>query len=186
MNRAIIVHGWEGYPKEGWFPYVKHELQARGWNVNVPAMPNSEHPKMNEWVPHLAQAISTPDRQTYLVGHSLGCITILRYLESLPEGAQIGGAVLVAGFGTRLKYDELTSFFITPLNWPLVRTHCPKFTALFSDNDRYVSLANAELFKTELGAAVEVLHKRGHFSGPSDKCFELPEALAALLRLSQV
>lgn len=30
MNRCIVVHGWEGYPEAGWFPWLARELTARG------------------------------------------------------------------------------------------------------------------------------------------------------------
>lgn len=185
MPRVVIVHGWEGSPHEGWFPWLARELTSRGFLVNVPAMPNSAHPKMSEWVPHLTKVIGTPDEHTYLVGHSLGCITILRYLEQLPAGSALGGAVLVAGFGERLTYDELQNFFTTPVQWSAIREHCPKFYALFSDNDQYVPQSNAELFRRELGADVLVLPDRGHFSGGDDNCTELPEALSNVLTLSQ-
>ncbi len=181
--RIIIIHGWEGSPREGWFPWLARELTARGFSVVVPAMPNSAHPKIAEWVPHLAQTVGTADEHTFLVGHSLGCITILRYLEQLPEEQTIGGAVLVAGFGERLSYDELQNFFSQPVNWPRVRTTCPKFVALFSDNDQYVPISNADLFRRELSAEVAVLQNRGHFSGEDDSCTDLPEALEAVLKL---
>lgn len=184
MNRCIIVHGWEGSPEEGWFPWLANELGTRGFRAAVPAMPNSAHPQMAEWVPHLAATVGTPDEHTYLVGHSLGCITILRYLEQLPGNGKIGGCVFVAGFGERLNYDELQNFFPQPVNWTLVRAHCQNWQALFSDNDQYVPMSNAELFQNELGARVQVLHARGHFSGGDGHGAQLPEALDAVLSLS--
>lgn len=184
MKHLIIVHGWEGYPEEGWFPWLKQQLQTKDFMVDVPAMPNAAKPQMNEWVPYLTQTIGQPDSQTFLVGHSLGCITILRYLESLATGQKIGGVLLVAGFGARLKYDELANFFTTPVNWDKVKSHCPKFSAIFSTSDPYVPLGNADLFKKELGADITTLPGPGHFSGPSDNCTQLPAALAAVLKLA--
>jgi hypothetical protein len=26
-KRVFIIHGWEGYPEEGWFPWLKKELE---------------------------------------------------------------------------------------------------------------------------------------------------------------
>ncbi|MFH1866595.1 MAG: hypothetical protein ABIJ81_00730 [Patescibacteria group bacterium] len=54
MKRAIIIHDWEGYPEECWFPWLKKELEANGFKVDVPAMPNSAKPKMSEWMPYLS------------------------------------------------------------------------------------------------------------------------------------
>lgn len=29
-RRAFIIHGWEGYPGEGWFPWLKKEIVEHG------------------------------------------------------------------------------------------------------------------------------------------------------------
>ena len=59
----------------------------------VPAVQlRAEHPFLDEWLGYMHKHIHNPDRKTFLVGHSLGCIAILRYLESLNE-QRIGGAV---------------------------------------------------------------------------------------------
>jgi len=139
-KRVFLIHGWEGYPEEGWRPWLKNELEKRGFTVIVPAMPDTKHPKMNAWLKHLRKVVGTPDKDCYFVGHSLGCITILRYLETLKANQKIGGAVLVAGFTSSLGYQELESFFKKPINWKKIKSHCKEFVAIHSDNDPYVSL----------------------------------------------
>ncbi len=57
--------------------------------VQVPAMPNTAEPKIETWVPFLEKLVGKPDKDTYLVGHSIGCQTILRYLDGLKEGEQV-------------------------------------------------------------------------------------------------
>ena len=47
-KRVFVIHGWGGYPEEGWKPWLKKELEKRGFTVFVPAMPDTEHPKMND------------------------------------------------------------------------------------------------------------------------------------------
>src|SRR5437016_1364128 len=102
MKKAIIVHGWDGYPEEGWFPWLKKELQTKGFKVSVPQMPESQKPRINNWVPALAKAVEKAEENTYFVGHSMGVQAITRYLLTLPKGAKVGGAVFVAGFFKRL------------------------------------------------------------------------------------
>jgi len=29
MAKIIIVHGWDGSPKHGWFPWLKNELEKK-------------------------------------------------------------------------------------------------------------------------------------------------------------
>jgi esterase/lipase len=36
MKKVFIIHGWDGYPEEGWFPWLKKELEKKGFSVFVP------------------------------------------------------------------------------------------------------------------------------------------------------
>jgi len=183
-KKAFLIHGWEGYPEEGWRPWLKSELEKKGFSVFVPAMPDTKYPKMDAWLKHLTKIVGTPDKDCYFVGHSLGCITILRYLETLKEGQKVGGVVLVAGFTSNLGYEELESFFTKPIDWEKIKSHCEKFVAIHSDNDPYVSLHYRDFFKSKLNAEIIVEHNMGHFSG-DDGITELPVALNAVLRISK-
>jgi len=183
MKRAIIVHCWEGVPEYCWYPWLKSELEEDGYDVMVPAMPETEEPKQILWVPHLAEIVGEPDDELVLIGHSVGCITILRYLEGLPEGVRVGRVVLVAGFTDDLGFDELKNYFQSSIDWSAIRSHCSKFVAIHSDNDPFVPLGHADVFKEQLDAEVVVEHEKGHFSGTVDEeesCVELPSALAAV------
>ncbi len=188
MKRAIIVHCWEGYPEYCWYPWVQHQLEAKEFLVQVPAFPETETPQQAKWVPFLAEKVDKPDDDLFLVGHSVGCITILRYLETLKEGERVGGVVLVAGYTDDLGYKELSNFFQAPLDFRKIksRSKCG-FVAIHSDDDLYVDLKFAAVFKKELGAEVIVKHAMGHFSGPIGKegsCTELPDVVRSIERLS--
>lgn len=191
MKRVIIVHGWGGYPEYGWFPWLKQQLEMKGLAVIIPSLPDTDHPKIEPWVSALTTAIGYPDQQTYLIGHSLGCQTIARYLESLPEGTSIGGAVFVAGFFKRLTniQDDPSGTIVgpwlgSPIDLQKVKSHLPKSTAIFSDNDKWVPLDNQDDFRDGLDSNIIIEHAMGHFSGPDDGCVELPIALESILQLS--
>jgi len=187
MKRAIIVHCWEGYPEYCWYPYVKNELAVRGFKVKVPAMPNTDNPKLSEWLPALKNAIGQPDEELYLIGHSLGCAAIMRYLESLSDGKKIGGVVFVAGFDKNVGYDEIQSFFKTPIDLAKVKAGVKHgFVAIHSDDDPYVDLKYAEVFKSKLGAEIIIKHNAKHFSGAiedEEACLELPELTKGIEKL---
>jgi predicted alpha/beta hydrolase family esterase len=57
MRKAIIVHGWAYNPKMNWYQHLRKELEAKGFQVEVPEMPNSEHPKITDWVNKLKEII---------------------------------------------------------------------------------------------------------------------------------
>lgn len=185
-KRVFLIHGWGGWPKEGWFPWFKKELERNGFVVTIPEMPNSNTPKMDEWLPHLVSVVGIPDEQTYFIGHSLGNIMILRYLEQLNPSQKIGGVVFVAGFTTDLNIPELqeSKFFSKPINWDLIKNHTNKFVAIHSDNDKYVDVKYGDLFKEELNAETIIIHDMKHFSG-DDGITQLPEAVESILKLAQ-
>lgn len=190
-KRVIIVHGWDGYPEEGWFPWLKKELETKGFEVLVPQMPDAGNPRIYNWVPKLAEVVGKPDQQTFFVGHSMGCQTIARYLESLPDGVKVGGAVFVAGFFKRLTgleddpavHETVKHWLEEPLDLRKVQSHTLNSYAIFSDNDPYVSIDNQEDFKNFLGSKIIVEHAIGHFSGPTDHVTELPIVMASILKL---
>lgn len=191
MNkRVLIVHGWSGHPEEGWRPWLKRELEKRGFEVHIPQLPETEKPRINKWIPALEKAVGIADEQTYFVGHSMGVQTIARYLESLPSKVEVGGAVFVAGFFKRLTgleddpdVQETDRHWLnTQLDFEKVKSHLPKSIAIFSDNDPYVPLDNQDDFRDKLGSKIIIEHQMNHFSG-DEGIVELPIALESVLNL---
>jgi len=194
-KRVFIIHGWEGYPEEGWFPWLKKELEAKGFEVYVPAMPNTNEPEINAWISCLAKQVGHADEGTFFVGHSIGCQAILRYLESLPENQKVGGAVFVAGWvnlfldvikeeeGDESSCEIAKPWLETPIKWGKILSHTKNFAAIFSDNDRYVPLKDKEIFREKLNAKIIVEHEKGHFRG-SDGIVALPVVLNELLKMA--
>jgi len=180
MKRVVLVHGVEAAPSNNWFPWMKAELEKIGLKVSVPQMPDTMDPKMDAWVEELAKTVGKPDETCYLVGHSLGCITILRYLEGL--NGSVGGAVLVAGFSD-IGHEDFPSFFARPIDWKKVKLHCRRFVAIHSDNDPYVPLSEGNILKERLGAELVVKRGMHHFS-EDNGIVELPIALEKLLEMS--
>lgn len=177
MKRVIMIHGWAGYPEEEWRPWLKQKLLEKGYKVDIPSMPNSDNPKMTEWLEYLRRIIGKPTEDIILVGHSLGAITILRYLEELKEGEKIGAAIFLAGFSYDLEYEgynkELANFFETPVNFEEVKKHCNKFIVLHSEDDKWVDIKHAHLFKEKLNAETIIQKSMRHYSG-DDGISELP------------
>ena len=187
-KRFVIVHGWDGSPEAGWFPWLGHELEALDCDVIVPQLPFPAEPRIDRWVPALANAVGVVDEQTFFIGYSMGCQTIARFLAGLPQDQISGGVVFVAGFFTKLTNledddvvrDVAKEWLETSLDFSLVRAHIKKSVAIFSDNDQYVPLENKEVFVNEIGSRVIIEHDRGHFSG-SQGVTEVPSVLDACL-----
>ncbi len=184
MKRAVIVHCWGGSANYAWYPWAKAELEKLGYQVSVPNMPDPDPPKLKTWLPHLQQVIGEPDEDLLLIGHSIGNAAIMRYLESLPEGMQVGKVILVAGFTDQLGFEELENFFETRLDYIKIKPKSKNgFVAIQSDNDPFVSKQYGERLKNELGAKLVIKHNAQHMSGAVDgeeSCLELPEIIEEL------
>lgn len=184
-KRVFVIHGWGGSPDDGWKPWLKENLEKEGFAVIMPQMPKPDFPVMGEWVGALAKLVGKPDGDTYLVGHSLGVVCVLRYLETLGAKEKIGGAVLVAGLAMDTGIPEIKNFFPQKsYNWAEVEKHCSKFVTINSDNDYYIPLSHGEEFKKELGAELIIMHEHGHFSS-ADGFTELPILLQSILSMAE-
>lgn len=196
-KRVFIIHGWAdnaevNCTEEGWFPWLKKELENNGFKVFVPQLPDPSTPRIEKWIPAIAEVVATPDEKTYFVGHSMGCQAIARYLETLAENKKVGGAVFVAGFFRRLTGLENDPAVQTtdrhwlnsPIDFAKIKSHLPKSVAIFSDNDPCVPLDNTDDFKNKLGSEVIIEKEQGHFSG-SDGTKTLPIALQKIIDLAK-
>lgn len=178
----ILVHGWTGRPSRDWFPWAKAELKKAGFEVYVPRMLDPDYPKIKPWVEKIRETVIEPRPDDILVGHSMGCQGILRYLATLPEGAKIQKVILIAGFED-LKgaaFDALEDWETfkpwkrAKIDYERARRKPDKWIALFSDDDPFVDYeANSRIFKEKLGAKIVLQKGMKHFS-QEDKVLSLP------------
>jgi predicted alpha/beta hydrolase family esterase len=191
-DRAFIIHGYQGYPGEAWQPWLKAELERRGYEVALPAMPHADNPTIPEWIAFITGLVGRPDRETVMIGHSLGAQAVLRYLEILGgAGQSVGKTVLIASNFPRgmtpEAADETTGGDTVLRPWltigvdpETVRRAMGKCVVILSDNDPYIPFEEAKAaFQECLGVPIVVATGKGHFN-EDDKITELPEALAAV------
>ncbi len=183
--KAFIIHRWGGNPDEGLYKWLASELESRGFEVIVPEMPDTDNPQINSWVNKIKEICQDSDENTYFFGHSIGCQTILRYLETLPEDVKVGKVVLIAPWLHLQGIEEeegaaevAEPWLITPIDFEKVKSHA-NFTCIFSDNDPYVPISDKDIFKENLNAQIIVEHDKGHFT-EEDGVKELPSALNSI------
>lgn len=188
MQRVFLIHGWTGRPGNDWFPWAKRELGKKGYEVAVPEMPDPDYPKIKPWVARIKEVVGTPREDDILIGHSMGCQGILRYLQTLSEGKKVHKVILVAGF------EDLTgASFTAPddqetfdpwkkskMDYKKIKEKADKWVALFSDDDPFVDFkSNSKIFKSKLGAKIVLQRGMKHFS-QEDGVLSLPILLTLL------
>ncbi len=181
MKRAFIIHGWNSAPLDGWKPWLNNELNTRGYTVRTPHLPNTRHPDRYRWVEELTKVIGTPDAACDLIGHSLGCTAILRYVESLAPGQRVGKLVLVAGFAEDLGIEDVANFVDEPFDFEKIKAAARNIISIRSDADPYISQQQFDRLEKALGAK-KVLVKGGKHFSSSEGCYQLSEALEAIIR----
>lgn len=186
IKRVFIIHGWESNPDEAWLGWLRKELERRGIETVAPQMPNTDEPKIEEWVPFLTKLVGESSEEYIFVGHSIGCQAILRYLESVfPK--KVSKVIFVAGWFNLNNLEDEESKNIarpwveTPIDFEKVKKVASDIQVFLSDNDPWVPLSNKEIFEQKLGAKVVVMSKGGHIN-KDDGTLELPEVLNEIIK----
>lgn len=192
QKRVFIIHRWGGSPGGDWLPWLGDSLAAKNLQVIVPEMPDTNEPHIKLWVPYLSKLVGDLNEDTFFVGHSVGCQTILRYLSSINSNEKAGGAVFIAGWfhliegSIETEDDKKIEMEWTnnQIDFEAARKHLKISTACFSDNDPYVPLSDSKIFEERLGSKIIIHPKRGHFTS-DDGVSELHVALNEILKMAR-
>ena len=176
MDRALtIVPRWAGRPNTDFYVWLEAELRQspQGLSpVRTLDMPQPGQPTIPSWVGALSSTLRpAPAPSTVLMGHSVGCQAVLRYLATLPPGHTIDGALLVAGWwDVDAPWESLRPWVETPLDLERVRRAARRFVVLLSDNDPFTSdhERNGRLWQERLGAQVVLVPGARHFNNPQE------------------
>ncbi len=190
-KKVYIIHGWDGAPDSDWYPWLKNELEKKGFAVEVPAMPGSSEPKIDAWISQLKKCVGALDKNTNIIAHSIGCQAVMRFLEKETYRGKIGKVIFVAGW---FKLDNLEGADVKAVAKPWltkaidgdnVRRKMSELTVFLSSNEPYGFVQeNAEIFKKKLRAKVIIEKNKGHFS-QDDGITSVPEVLIEFLSSSK-
>lgn len=192
MKKAYLVHCWDGTSNDGWYPWIEEELKKYNVQVIRFDMPNTDTPKIEEWVNTLDSKVSELNNNIYFIGHSIGCQTIMRYLET-KETTKIGGILFVAPWLDLLpeaikdedSYNTAYPWIHTSINFAKIKEFSNNINCIFSDNDYFVSLNQEKEFKDKLNAKTLIVKEKGHIN-QDDNVYELQEILESCKNMLEV
>ena len=102
-----------------------------------------------------------PNDETILIGHSLGCPTVIGYLMQLSEKEKVLGAILVAGFSSELETHGILHLWdFSPSDVVKSRDHCANFISIASDDDASVPLEKSKELSDLVGGRFILEHKK--------------------------
>lgn len=167
MDRtAFIFHGTGNDSKGNWFPWVRNELEKRGFEVHVPDFPTPEGQSLESWLEVFGEYEERVDEESVFIGHSTGAVFILDLLDL--KDFDIRAAFLVSGFVDSLgseRFDPLNETFAErDFDWRRLRERCGDFYLFHSIDDPYVPVEKAEELNSKLDAKLFLHEESGHFN----------------------
>lgn len=160
MNKNILIlHGWNASPRDHWFWRAKEKWEKKGWKVEVPEMPGNYFPKLEAWLKIIESF--QPNQSWVLIGHSLGGVAILKYLENADK--PIGKAILIATPLTAMHFGALDNFFEHGFNWENIRSNCHQFAILNEDNDPAIPIEHGQKYAKNLDGRLHTISGFTHF-----------------------
>jgi leucyl-tRNA synthetase len=183
----LLIHGFGGNSEENWLPWFKGEFENMGYKVLIPNLPDTENPKLENWIKALSDLKKDFSGELYVIGHSLGAFAACKFAEQ--AGVKIKKIILVAPTGKRAedlskvkqagfsdKETEIVSSFMnTDFDWKKIRDNVENSVIYLSENDPYVLTSMADNYK-ELCATVKTFKDKGHFNKKAG-ILELPEII---------
>lgn len=161
MKNATILHGTGSTPESFWHPYLKRELEERGYKVWVPALSGGDDPVL-EICLQLVLDNCEFDSETVLIGHSSGCPLALSVLQRIPSA--VYQTVLVAGYSRPKGAAKEPEAILQPeYDWDTIRSHAGKVVLFNSDNDPWgCDETEGRYLFDRLGGISVILHGEGH------------------------
>lgn len=165
MKNVSIFHGTGGTPESFWFPWLKDELERKGYKVWLPQLPETNNPDIKRWLP-FALKIGMFNKDSILIGHSAGASLILSILENL--NIKVRQVILVAVFFEQIE-DKKEAILQPSYDWKKIRENVDDLTIINSDNDPWGcdDKVGKKLFNL-VGGTLIIRHD-GHFGSDTYK-----------------
>ncbi len=161
MKNAIILHGIGSHPGEFWFPWLKKELEKKGYQVWVPKLPDKDNADIDIQLPYIFKK-GIFNKETVLIGHSSGASLILAILDALK--VKINKAILVSGFLLRGGQRPVKAVKDEDkYNWKKMKTGAGKIIFINSNNDPWgCDDKQGRRMFDHLGGTQIILNNEGH------------------------
>jgi len=150
-QKALLIHGFEGNADMNWFPWMKQQLEARGFEVFVPDMPDPAHPKFDAWMDALLPYVEKLGEDDIVVGYSLGSKAAVGVIERANK--KVGALYLISSAIGEVSerdwdaikkkmgdsdFDSLKDFWLTPVDMGRIDSLVSKKVIAMSDEDPYI------------------------------------------------
>lgn len=157
---------------DGWFPYLKQELEKMGLIVISQNFPDPIYARKQYWLPFLEKLGA--DQNTILIGHSSGAVAAMRYAED----HLLFGTILVAACHTDLGMasERISGYYDTPWQWEKIKSNQQWIVQFHSIDDPLIPIEEARYVHQKLDTEYIEDTDEQHYGYPVSK-LEFPEII---------
>lgn len=94
QQKVLLVHGYGSGADKQWFPWMKAELEQKGFDVIAPTLADAKHPSFEAWMEQLLPYVQQLGPQDVIVAHSMGGKAAIHALKRANK--KVGHLILVA------------------------------------------------------------------------------------------
>ncbi len=176
--RVILIHGYKANPEMNFHPWLRDELHAAGFEVLAPALPFSGEPDLAVWLKAMEEQVGRLEPDDIILGHSLGGVMALRYLEAAEMTGTPRAVILVAA-PWNLKRNAMQSFFTHELDADVLMWKANDFIIVHSTDDELIPFEHAQKYRDMLRGKLIEREGEDHFMGE-----KYPVLLAIIKRIA--
>lgn len=170
-DNYLLIHGSFGSPFSNWIPYLRNELESKGFEVYTPDFPTGVGKQnYDNWSKLLSVYLDANiiNKNTIIFAHSIAPIFICKFL--VENKLKIKRLVCVCGFNNYLGIDEEYDAVNESMyfdNLDDVKDFCNDIICLYSDNDPYVKYDAEKEFADIIANKQVVISDGGHLNSES-------------------
>ncbi len=157
FKKVLIIHGFGVTSQSCFYPWLKYELESKGFNVELPELPEPEDPLVEEQVQYILK--NYPSQKHIIICHSFGGCVGMKLIESLDY--EVESLYLVSCFGDNNFHEgdadieklEHTTDWI--FNYEDIKSKCQNIHVLNPSIETFVTDAQMNDLASNLGTSVE-------------------------------
>jgi len=161
-QKYVLLHGWRSTSQTCFIPWLKTELEKRGFEVIALDLPHPFVPDVVEQADYVLSKTKF-DVNTTIVAHSLGSVVSYRILERLET--PIKKLILVSGLIEPRFRDKDRPMAKYLMSWKFdldkIKKNVGKIIILEDDNDDIIPEGESQVIKQALGGET--------WRGPAEK-----------------
>jgi predicted alpha/beta hydrolase family esterase len=164
--RIILIHGFNANPTMNFHPWLRDELHAAGFQVIAPELPLSskEELDMPAILEVMKKEVGYLKNDDILLGHSLGGLLVLQYLEAV-EMVETPRAVVLVAAPWNVARPELRRLFVDDLDADVLMWKAREFVIIHSQDDKLVPIEHGRKLAQQLRARLIETATDDHYMG---------------------